>query len=348
MRTKLTVFFLCFSLIIHAQNPSPTDSTKNKKKYKPELSGFFQGHYLNEFNTNGDSIRDPDGFRMLRVRLTVKGKISDKMSYQISVDPRSPEQAGLLRDAYLEYNFWGKQKLRIGQQKTQFGYENRQSSSELYTVNRAEMSDGLSRGENLRDVGIGLIGQTSLGEKWKFENAITFTNGTRSNVRGPFDFNTRKALWGRLGLAFKNDNWSFNYGISFGYGGLRYLGDDVVNPADDIYLKFQRLGTDFQLEHKRFFMMGEFGLGKDHAGDTLYGEPMGYQVLFALKTKYKIGPIVRYDVFEDEWSVFTLGAYYGKLKDKFRIIVNYVMRGNVKDIPQGHDDRLYVQLQVSF
>jgi hypothetical protein len=347
MRTTLTVIcLLCFNLITLAQNPSPADSTK--KKYKPKLSGFFQAHYLNEFNTNGDSIRDPDGFRMLRVRLTVKGKISDKMSYQISIDPRAPEQAGLLRDAYLEYNFWGKQKLRIGQQKTQFGYENRQSSSELYTVNRAEMSDGLSRGENLRDVGIGLIGQSSLGKKWKFENAITFTNGTRSNVRGPFDFNTRKALWGRLGLAFKNDNLTFNYGISFGYGGIRYIGDDVIDPADDIYLKFQRLGTDIQLEHKRFFIMSEFGLGKDRAADTLYGEPMGYQVLLALKTKYKAGPMVRYDVFEDEWSVVTLGAYYGELKDRFRIVVNYVMRGNVKDIPQGHDDRFYVQCQVSF
>ena len=35
-------------------------------------------------------------------------------------------------------------------------------------------------------------------------------------------------------------------------------------------------------------------------------------------------------------------------KDKFRILVNYVFRGNIIDIPQGHDDRLYIQMQIVF
>ena len=60
------------------------DSTKKKKvKYKVKISGVLQVHYLNEFNTNGDTIRDPDGFRILRARLTASGKINKNISYQL-------------------------------------------------------------------------------------------------------------------------------------------------------------------------------------------------------------------------------------------------------------------------
>ena len=62
----------------------------------------------------------------------------------------------------------------------------------------------------------------------------------------------------------------------------------------------------------------------------------------------KVGPLNKYDVFEDEWKVLTCVAYYGNPKDKFRILVNFVFRGNVKDIPKGHDDRLYMQMQIVF
>jgi hypothetical protein len=80
----------------------------------------------------------------------------------------------------------------------------------------------------------------------------------------------------------------------------------------------------------------------------VYGEPNGYQVLCALKTKWKAGLFARYDVFEDEWKVVTFGAYYGNPKDKFRILINYMIRGNITDIPGGHDDRLYIQTQIKF
>jgi len=82
--------------------------------------------------------------------------------------------------------------------------------------------------------------------------------------------------------------------------------------------------------------------------DKLYGGPSGYQVLIALKTKWKTGPLIKYDAFEDEWKALTICAYYGNPKDKFRILVNYVFRGNIKDVPNGHDDRLYIQCQIVF
>ncbi|MFM9944533.1 MAG: hypothetical protein ACKVQB_04805, partial [Bacteroidia bacterium] len=100
-----------------AQNYNSSDTTK-KNKYKPKISGMVQVHYLNEFNTNGDSIRDPDGFRILRARLTAKGDINKFIGYELMIDPRAPEQGGILRDAFLEFNIIKNQSIRIGQQKT--------------------------------------------------------------------------------------------------------------------------------------------------------------------------------------------------------------------------------------
>ncbi|MFM9943937.1 MAG: hypothetical protein ACKVQB_01760, partial [Bacteroidia bacterium] len=230
----------------------------------------------------------------------------------------------------------------------QFGWENRQSMSTLYTVNRAEMSDGVSRGENLRDIGIGMIGHVKINKNFRFENAVTFTNGTKMNVTGPYDFNTNKALWGRLGVRYKKKDLKINLGGSFAMGGLRYLGDTILTPNDDVYANIRRMGVDFQIDHKYFFLATEYAAGTDNVKDTTYAEPFGYQAMLAFKTKWNAGPMVRYDAFEDEWKVLTVGAYYGEPKDKFRVLVNYVFRGNVNDVPGGHDDRLYVQMQIVF
>lgn len=351
MKKNLLLILLIFSKVffVSAQTISPTDSTANKKeKHKVNVSGVLQFHYLNEFNTNGDSLRDPDGFRILRARLIFKGDINKYISYQVMIDPRAPEQGGVLRDAFMEFHLIKNQNIRAGQMKTQFGWENRISITELYTVNRAEMSDAVSRGENLRDLGLGVFGDIKLNKNFQIEDAVTFTNGTRINVAGPYDFNRKKALWGRVGLRYKKNDFSVRLGGSFGYGGLRYLGNDIVDPADDVYANFNRIGTDLQIEHKYFSLAAEYAQGTDRVSDTLYGEPMGYQVLLAIKTKWKVGAFVRYDVFEDQWKVLTPGLYYGNPKDKYRILVNYMMRGNVTDIQGGHDDRLYIQMQIRF
>ncbi len=104
---------------------------------------------------------------MQRVRLGVRGDLYKWLSYEVEVDPRAPEVKGLLRDAYLAFKFIPRHQLRFGQQKTQFGYENRESSSDLFAVNRTELSDALSRGVNLRDIGVGVIGNVRLGKGWR-------------------------------------------------------------------------------------------------------------------------------------------------------------------------------------
>ena len=202
MKTNLTLLLIFCSVFCFANSYSETmkkDSTNKKEKnFKPKISGVLQVHYLTEFNTNGDTIQDPDGFRILRARITATGKITKKISYQVMIDPRAPEQGGVLRDAFIAFDLPKNQSLRVGQQKTQFGLEGRQSITELFVINRSEVTDNLSRGSNLRDIGLGLIGKIHLNNDWRIEDAFTYTNGSRMNVAGPFDFMPTKNRWGRM------------------------------------------------------------------------------------------------------------------------------------------------------
>lgn len=345
--------FFCISQFGFAQADETTpqeDTVVTKiKKYKPKVSGVIAMHYVNEFNTNGDSIRDPDGFRLFKARLEVTGMISKKIGYNLMIDPRSPEHGGLVRDAYIDFLHLKNHKIRVGRQKTQFGWENRTSSLERYTVMLAVLSDGIARGLTLRDNGIGILGHIPINKNFRIEDAITFTNGARLDITGPYDFNTAKALWGRIGIRYKKDDFTVHGGGSFGTGGIRDIGDLSNDPVDDVYVDIARIGTDVKIENKYFFLAAEWGKQKDMVKDSIYIESMGYQVVLALKTKWRAGPLVRYDTDEDEESkILTCGIYYGNLKDKFRILINYVFRGNVKDVPEGHDDRLFVQMQIRF
>jgi hypothetical protein len=349
----MTGLLLCFQ-VVHSQTDdletgkdSITRSTKTKK-YKPYVSGFVQVHFLEPFNTNGDSIVDPDRFRVLRARVSVDGKINKYVSYVVEIDPRSPEITGILRDAYISVKIIPDHTIRIGQQKTQFGYENRESSTRLYVVNRSEMSDNLSRGYNLRDIGIGLLGKLNINEQFRFEDAFTLVNGSGMNVPGIEDFNRKKNLWGRMGIRYKAKDLMWRFGISGGMGDQKDLGEDPVNPSDDFIIDFKRFGLDAEIDHKWFFMASEYAAGTDIVSDTI-SNPFGYYVLLAGKTKWKAGPLVRYDVLEDEWKRWTLGAYYGLPNDRIRVLLNYEFRGYHSDeVLYGEDDRLYIQLQIRF
>jgi hypothetical protein len=349
----MTGLLLCLQ-VVHSQTddletgPDSSVLSIKAKKYKPHLSGFIQVHFLEPFNTNGDSIVEPDRFRVLRARVCVDGKINKFLSYVVEIDPRSPQITGILRDAYISASIIPGHTIRIGQQKTQFGYENRESSTRLYVVNRSELSDNLSRGFNLRDIGIGLLGKIKINEKFRFEDAITLVNGAGMNVAGIEDFDRKKNLWGRVGIRYKTENLMWRFGFSGGIGNLKDLGDDPVDPSDDFIINFKHFGLDAEMDHKWFFMASEYAAGQDIVSDTI-SNPFGYYVLLAGKTQWKVGPLIRYDVLEDEWKRWTLGAYYGLPNDRFRVLLNYEIRGyHPDDVLYGEDDRLYIQLQVRF
>jgi hypothetical protein len=316
------------------------------KKYKPNISGFIQFQTLWHFDSNGDGETLPWRFRVQRVRLRVEGKVAKKISYQVEIDPRAPEITGILRDAYISMSYIPRHEIILGQQKTQFGYENRVSSSQLYFVNRTDVSDNLSRGITLRDIGIGLIGSVPINDKYRFEDAITLVNGAGMNVQ--YDNTKKKNVWGRFGIRYKSDDLLWRFGASGGYGDL-FEPADTIAGTDAYIMDFSRLGTDFQVEHKWFTMAAEYVLGWNKEPDGK-SKASGYYCLFTGKTPWNIGPLARYENLDGEFIRWIFGAYYGKPKDRIRVLANYEIRKveGDPDFPFGEDNRFYLWLQIRF
>ncbi|MEN9577344.1 MAG: hypothetical protein RJA70_353, partial [Pseudomonadota bacterium] len=135
------------SLVLPAREaPEHLDTT-------PRISGYIQVYFKQRFEQDGDGTTEPNLFRFGRVKVQLDGKVLPMLKYVIEIDPRSPQLAGVIRDAYIQWQFFPGQKLRVGQMKTPFGWENRTSSAELYTVNRTEVGEMFGRGLTLRDLG---------------------------------------------------------------------------------------------------------------------------------------------------------------------------------------------------
>lgn len=331
-----------------APAPTATEEPGQKtKRPKPVVFGYVQTHYRHARDTSDDGIVDAPNFRVQRVRLGVSGDVFPWLSYDVEIDPRAPQVEGFLRDAFVAFRFIPDHQLRVGQQKTQFGYENRQSSSELYVVNRAELSDALSRGVNLRDIGVGLIGHRDLGGGFRFEDAVTVVNGAGFNVQA--DDTRRKNVWGRLGLRYRNAtaNLTVRLGASGATGDEIDEGADPLDPGDDFRRDFRRLGADVQVDHRRFLVSAEYVRGVDE--NPLTGErdePHGWYAQAVGKTPWRVGPVVRLDTLNDDFRRWTIGAFYGLPREAFRVLVNYELRQRRDG--ERVDDKLYVWTQVRF
>ncbi|MDO7833984.1 porin [Sphingobium sp. HBC34] len=159
--------------------PAATTAPKGKAWYeKLSLRGYTQMRY-NAFLSGDDtapagqsrlrsvhdsSISDRGSFSLRRARLVVQGDISDRVSLYLQSDFATAvnNQAGSerregfaqLRDAYADV-FLDKAKslrLRFGQSKVNYGWENMQSSSNRLTLDRSDAINSAAPSE--RDLGI--------------------------------------------------------------------------------------------------------------------------------------------------------------------------------------------------
>ncbi len=327
----------------------------------PNVYGYIQVQVLNQpIDSNGDGEVNEGRSRVQRARLSVEGVINKYLNYEMDIDPRAPDVGGLLRDAYFDLKISDTNRLRVGQHKTTFGFENRRSSSWLYTVNRTEMSDNMAwramaRGLNLRDIGVTLMGRRALGGGTRFSYDATVVNGAGMNVQR--DNNKKKNFFGRAALRnARGADRGWQWGI-FGAVGDQFEGldpDEIIAATDSTdavtghFIKFKRAGTDFLLERSRFDVNGEFAIGpQKELGDeeTIYA----YYLTVIGKMARPMGPLLRYEAFLDEFTRWTVGAYYGEPNDDFRVLLNYEFRWEEGDVIDNvADDRLYLWTQVRF
>ncbi|MCC2979209.1 MULTISPECIES: porin [unclassified Sphingomonas] len=128
--------------------------------------------------TPGDSgITDQGNFTFRRIRLVFSGDISDEVSFYFQPDfanaisnqsnDERREGFAQLRDAYVDWfpNGDRRFRLRVGQSKVPFGWENLQSSSNRLTLDR---SDGINSAiPSERDLGVvGFFTPPSVQQTW--------------------------------------------------------------------------------------------------------------------------------------------------------------------------------------
>ncbi len=166
----LLVILLTFSSDVQAQGQTELGLTNNKKVKewyeKIQLRGYAQFRYNRLLETNGQlrcdqcdrSWGENGGFFLRRMRLIFSGQISKRVYIYIQPDFASSASStnlhfGQIRDAYFDLGFDDKNefRLRIGQSKVPFGFENMQSSQNRLPLDR---NDGLNSAvSNERDMG---------------------------------------------------------------------------------------------------------------------------------------------------------------------------------------------------
>lgn len=169
---KLKILLFAFGILlvnnVFAQTTA-SSSTKPATKHWYEtisMRGYAQIRYNRLFETNGKlkceqcdkSWGENGGFFLRRMRLIFYGQISKRVYVYVQPDFASSASStglhfGQLRDAYFDLGFDDKNefRLRIGQSKIPFGFENMQSSQNRLPLDRNDAIN--SAISNERDLG---------------------------------------------------------------------------------------------------------------------------------------------------------------------------------------------------
>ena len=330
--------------------PAP-EKGKGKAKgtrKKVKLSGYVQMFFKQRFDNDGDGEVEASLFRMHRVRLKVSGDLAPWLAYQVEIDPRAPAIGGVLRDAFIDLRLIPHHRIRIGQQKTPFGYENRESSSRLYTVTRTELAEGPGRGLTLRDIGVALIGRIPLGGSFSVEDHLAVVNGAGMNVQ--VDETNAKNFWGRIGGRYRDKERHLTVwlGMSVGIGDMTEPAEPGPPPVEALLIEFQRFGADLEVDSPWVFFAAEVATSTNELPSMPEDsdESIAYSAMVAGKTPWDVGPVVRYDMHDlEEFVRWTFGAYYGAPDDAFRAMATFEV---FEDEAGPHDHRLLLWTQARF
>jgi len=327
---------LSLALAADAPAPAPVDLV-------PKISGYAQVMLSAGLDGDGNGVASTASLFLRRARIRLKGNVLEGVGYTFLVDLAT--LSNFTRDAYFWTTLIPHHELRIGQQKTQFGYENPESASLLYVIDRAFVSDGLSRGSDLRDLGLGLLGKWDLPADFGVEYAITAVDGAGPNVL--LDDTPRKNLWGRAGASYKNGDWTVKLGVSAANGD-RFFKADAVAGTPAYVMQFSRLGLDVRADTPWFFAAVEGVLGTNDRGAGPAGAA-GFYALAAGKTPWNLGPILRVEAYDQDLDApgdllrrYTLGAYADLKPVAARLMVNLELDGS--ETPRDHALVSWVQV----
>lgn len=289
----------------HKETKTIDDTDKNSWYKKFSIRGYAQVRYNGLFSSNdkvscdqcdkswGTTATEPDaksnnGFFIRRARLVFSGYALPNVFIYVQPDFATSPAPGLnnfvqLRDFYADISFDKKKeyRVRLGQSKVPYSFENMQSSQTRLTLDR---NDALDSGvPNERDLGVFFYwtpaairerfamlvhdGYKGSGDYGVFAfgayngNNVNKTEGNRdlhvvSRITYPFVIGNQII---EPSIQAYTGKWAFNNEISPG----------VTTNFDKKYVTDQRVGATFVLYPKPFGIQTEYNIGKGPRYDKI-------------------------------------------------------------------------------
>lgn len=285
------LLILCVAPAANAQLTLKSDTTAESKKWYETFSirGYVQARYNRLLETNDQlkcdqcdkSWGEGGGFFLRRARIIFSGQIGKRVFFYLQPDFASSASStglhfGQIRDAYFDVGIDSKNefRVRVGQSKIPFGFENMQSSQNRLPLDRA---DGLNSAfSNERDLGIFFYwapektrklysrlvndGLKGSGDYGVF--AFGAFNGQTANKP---ELNDQPHIVARLSYPFNIGNQIIEPGIQ-AYTGKFVMAKDMLNEGihtlvNREYLD-QRVAVSFVLYPQPFGIQAEYNIGR--------------------------------------------------------------------------------------
>jgi phosphate-selective porin len=291
MKTITFLLLIASANLVFSQvkidSTSNASSTKDSKWYdKIAVRGYLQARYNRLLETNPDlkceqcdrSMGENGGFLIRRMRIIFSGQISKRVYFYIQPDFASSAgttgNIAQLRDAYMDLGLDANNefRIRIGQSKVPYGFENMQSSQNRLALDR---NDALNSSvTNERDLGAFFY--------WAPKATRTlYADLVRDGLKGSGDYgvfafgvyngqtanqterNDNLHLVTRLSYPIKIKNQIIEPGIQAYTGKFVLLSTskDVKKVANLEYLD-QRVAASFILYPKPFGIQAEYNVGR--------------------------------------------------------------------------------------
>lgn len=320
MRKLLIILLLAPQILLAQSDSEDTSQTLKNPWYKNiNIRGYLQVRYNRLLETNpnlqneqGDkSIGGTGGLFIRRARVIFSGQLNNNVYFYIQPDFASSISSddlnfGQIRDAYVDLSV-GKERqyrVRLGQSKIPYGFENMQSSSNRLPMDR---SDGINSAfVNERDLGAffyyapgktrklfadlvnkGLKGSGDYGVL-----GLGFFNGQGANKP---DKNNNMHVVGRLSYPFEWNGQIIEPGIQ-AYTGLYTLIDKQLSQGTkltpDRTYRDERVAASFILYPKPFGIQAEYNIGRgpqyDATLDSIVSKNLdGGYILFSYRQAIK-------------------------------------------------------------
>lgn len=278
--------------------PAPKTEEKEHWYEKISLRGYAQIRYNGLLSTNdkvsceqcdrswGTTSTEPNaksnnGFFIRRARLVFSGQVHPNVFFYFQPDFASSPSTGInnfvqVRDIYFDVSFDPKReyRVRVGQSKIPYGFENMQSSSVRLALDRNDAMNSAILNE--RDLGVFFYWAPSKirerfemlvkdGYKGSGDYGVFAFGVYNGQIANKLDSNRDLNVVARVTYPFVIGNQIIEPGLQAYTGKWAFTNEistGVPVNADKQYVKDQRVGATFVLYPKPFGIQTEYNIGK--------------------------------------------------------------------------------------